>query len=159
MYLLATHHRTNPAERAIRTAKSHILASIATCHISFPQDLWYLLLLKMKLTLNHMRPWTPNTARSAYDGLHGSSLDFFTHPLHSVGQLCVTHLPPNKHPSWVQHGLRAHYIAPALDHYRCDYVFVSSNQTPSLGIPTPSTISPTPYSTGPPYPRLLRSIR
>ncbi len=32
-------HRTNPAERAIRTGEDHFISSLATCHISFPPDL------------------------------------------------------------------------------------------------------------------------
>jgi hypothetical protein len=44
-------HGTNPAERAIRTGKNHLIASLATCHISFPSDLWHLLLPTIELTL------------------------------------------------------------------------------------------------------------
>ena len=38
--------------------------------------------------------------------------------------------PPHQRKSWDQHGLRAHILGPAPDHYWCCYVFVSSTQTP-----------------------------
>ena len=122
-------HRTNPAERAIRTGKNHLIASLASCHISFPRDLWHLVLPTIELTLNCLRPWKLEPARSAYDGLHGSPPDFYAHPIHPVGQLCVVHDPPAHRNSWDQHGLLAHYLGPGLDHYRCDLVFVSKTQS------------------------------
>ena len=121
-------HRTNPAERAIRTGKNHLIASLASCHISFPPDLWHLLLPTIELTLNSQRPWKPEPSRSAYDGMHGSPPDFYAHPIHPVGQLCVVHDPPTHRSSWDQHGLLAHYLGPGMDHYRCDLVFVSKTQ-------------------------------
>ena len=121
-------HRTNPAERAIRTGKNHLIASLASCHISFPPDLWHLLLPTIELTLNSQRPWKPEPSRSAYDGMHGSPPDFYAHPIHPVGQLCVVHDPPAHRSSWDQHGLLAHYLGPGMDHYRCDLVFVSKTQ-------------------------------
>jgi hypothetical protein len=42
-------HRTNPAERVIRTGKNHLIASLASCHISFPPDLCHLVLPTIEL--------------------------------------------------------------------------------------------------------------
>ena len=125
-------HRTNPAERSIQTVKKHITSSLATCHVSFPPDLWHLLVPTMELSLNSLRAWKPDPTRSAYDGMHGFPMDFFAHPLHPVGQLCVAHVPALQRQSWGHHGLRAHYIGPATDHYRCDKVFIAQTQTPSI---------------------------
>ena len=86
-------HRTNPAERAIKTVKNHVTSSLATCHITFPTDLWHLLVPTMELTLNSMRAYKPDRTRSAYDGILGCPFDFSAHPLHPVGQLCVVHSP------------------------------------------------------------------
>ncbi len=41
----------------------------------------------------------------------------------------MVHDPPAQRKSWDQHGLRAHYLGPGMDHYRCDLVFVSKTQT------------------------------
>jgi hypothetical protein len=93
-------HRTNPAERAVQTVKKHIVSSLATCHVSFPPDLWHLLVPTMELTLNCQQKWTPDPTRSAYD-----PMDFSAHPLHPVGQLCVPYPCPQAPvlaPPWPQ---------------------------------------------------------
>ncbi len=87
-------HCTNPAERA----------SLATCRIIFPPDLWHLLLPTLELALNSMRPWAPDPTKSARTGMFGLPFDFSTHPLHAVGQLCVAHAAPKTRNSWDQHG-------------------------------------------------------
>ncbi len=33
-------HKTNPAERAVRTAKNHLIALLSSTHPDFPNDLW-----------------------------------------------------------------------------------------------------------------------
>ena len=119
-------HRANPAERAIRTAKNHIIALLSGIHPSMPADLWHQLLPIAELTLNHLRPGAPNPKLSAYQGLHGHSLDFAAHPLHPPGQLVVAYTPPDTRPSWGKHGLRGFYLGPALSHYRCSRVYITS---------------------------------
>ena len=58
-------HRRNVAQRAIRTAKTHLLAGIATCDPDFPITEWDRLLRQSKLTLNLLRPSRINTNLSA----------------------------------------------------------------------------------------------
>ena len=48
-------HRTNTAERAIHTAKNHLIAGLATCEEDFPLKLWDRLLAQSELTLNLLR--------------------------------------------------------------------------------------------------------
>ena len=59
-------HRTNPAERAIRTAKNHFLATLATTHFSFPPNRWNTLLPLAQLTLNHLRSFALDPSKSAW---------------------------------------------------------------------------------------------
>ncbi len=47
-------HRTNPAERSIRTSKNHFLSTLSTAHVSFPPNRWPALLPLTMLTLNSM---------------------------------------------------------------------------------------------------------
>ena len=56
-YQLATpyKHRTNAAERAIRTFKNHLIAGLATCHPDFPLGEWDRLLEQCEITLNLLR--------------------------------------------------------------------------------------------------------
>jgi hypothetical protein len=78
-------HRTNPAERAIRTAKNHFLSVLSAAHISFPPNRWPALLPLTELTLNHLRSFAPDPSISAWHGLHGQPLDFAAHPIHPAG--------------------------------------------------------------------------
>ncbi len=54
----------------------------------------------------------------------------YTAPV-GVGQLCVAHVAPKTRKSWDQHGVRvkAHWLGPAPDHYRCSWVFVFVSTT------------------------------
>ena len=73
-YVPPSNHRANPAERAIRTAKNHMIALLSTLHPCMPADLWHELFPHAELTLNHLRPWTPNPKHSTYRGLYGTAL-------------------------------------------------------------------------------------
>ncbi len=79
-------HRTNPAERAVRTGKNHFISST---HPDFPDDLWDRLLPFAEITLNITRPWRPDPSLSDWSGLHRLPYDFSAHPLHPPGQLCL----------------------------------------------------------------------
>jgi hypothetical protein len=48
-------HRSNPAERSIRTAKNHVIAIFSATHITFPPNRWHDLIPQAEVTLNHMR--------------------------------------------------------------------------------------------------------
>ncbi len=81
-YVPPNNHRTLPAERAIGTAKNHILSVLAACHVSFPSNGWTDLLPHIELTLNTVRPWKPNPLLSAWHGIHSTPFDFASHPIH-----------------------------------------------------------------------------
>jgi hypothetical protein len=117
-------HRTLPAERAIRTAKNHILSVLAACHVSFPSNRWPDLLPHIELTLNHVRSFKPNPSLSAWHGLHHTPFDFVSHPIYPPGQLVVAHDAPLNRALWAKHGTRGFYLSPAVHHYRCHNVFL-----------------------------------
>jgi hypothetical protein len=52
-------HRSNPAERAVRTGKNHLISVFSSTHPDFPDDLWDRLLPYAEITLNVMRSWRP----------------------------------------------------------------------------------------------------
>ena len=64
-------HRRSPAERAIRTAKNHILSGIASTHDKFPARLWCRIIGQGEMTLNMLRPYRTNPRMSAYTALEG----------------------------------------------------------------------------------------
>ena len=57
MYQLvpADDHRQNIAERAIQTAKSHVISVLCGCDPDFPMHLWDLLIPHMEIQLNLQR--------------------------------------------------------------------------------------------------------
>ena len=125
-YVPAGDHRANKAERAIRDAKAHLIASLCLVHREFPLKLWDELLPQTELTLNLLRPWRPNPTVSAYHGLYGHQYNFDAHPLAPVGTLVVIHNarpPAGDRLSWSPHGAEGFYLGPALDHYRAYRVY------------------------------------
>ena len=111
-------HRTNLAERAIQTFKSHFLAGLATCDPDYPLREWDRLLQQAVLTLNLLRPSRSNPKVSAYTFLFGE-FDFRATPLAPPGTKLIAHIKPNQRGSWDLHGVQGYYTGPALNHYRC----------------------------------------
>jgi hypothetical protein len=70
-YAIHHNHQSNLAERAIRTAKNHLLSVLATASDEFPRDLWDQAIPQAELTLNHLRRFRLRPKLSAYHGLHG----------------------------------------------------------------------------------------
>ena len=62
-------HRTNPAERAIRTWKNHFIAGIAGLPKSFPIANWCRLTKQCDAILNMLRPCRQNPLLSAHEAL------------------------------------------------------------------------------------------
>ena len=80
-------HRSLKAERAIRTFKNHFIATLCTSAPDFPLTFWDDMLPQMEICLNHLLPYAPNIAVSAYAGLHGGAFDFSKHPIAPIGTL------------------------------------------------------------------------
>jgi len=83
-------HRANKAERAIRSAKNHFQAILATTPPSFPLELWDALLPQAEITINHLRRYDPDPLKCAYEGFHGHRYDFVAHPLAICGMNCTS---------------------------------------------------------------------
>jgi hypothetical protein len=159
-------HRSNPAERAVRTGKNHLISVFSSTHPDFPDDLWDWLLPYAEITLNVMRSWRPDPSLSAWSGLHRLSYDFSAHPIHPPGQLCLALSDPDHRDTWAPHGDRAFTLGPALTHYRCQRVYVVSSRSERVTAPSPyftlpcltfpHPLPPTPL---PPVPPLLSTAR
>ena len=125
-YVPPFNHRSNPAERAIRTARNHVISIFSSAHITFPPNRWHDLIPQAELTLNCMREWSLNPSLSAHHGLYRVPFDFASHPIHPPGQLVVAFDSPLSRASWARHGTRGFYLSPSPDHYRCFNVFFPS---------------------------------
>ena len=111
-------HRTNLAERAIQTFKSHFKAGLATCDPNYPLSEWDRLIEQAVLTLNLLRPSRFNPNISAHHFLYGH-FDFNSTPLAPPGIKVIAHLKPEQRASWELQGENGYYIGPSLEHYRC----------------------------------------
>ena len=88
-------HRSNAAERAMRTFKNHFMAGLATCDPDFPLREWDRLLPQAELTFNLLQNSRVNTKLSAWAYLFGNH-DFNKVPLLPPGTKVVMHAKPDK---------------------------------------------------------------
>jgi hypothetical protein len=65
-------HRSNAAERAIRTAKNHLAAGWWSTDPNFPMHLWDKTIPQAELTLNLLRHSRINPTLSAWEQIHGT---------------------------------------------------------------------------------------
>ena len=99
-------HRTNPAERAVRTWKNHFTAGIAGIPPSFPIANWCRLTTQSDMMLN------------MYEAMDGS-FSFDVTPLAPLGTEVLIHLKPSSRLTWGYHAAKAWYLLHATNHYRC----------------------------------------
>ena len=111
-------HGTNYAERAIQTAKSHIIASFCTANPKFPMYCWNHFTQQMQLTLNLLRTSRLHRQLSAQAHVFGK-FDFNATPLLPVGTKTLIFKNADICPSWDTHADNGWYMGPALEHYQC----------------------------------------
>ncbi|MCX8501414.1 MAG: hypothetical protein ORO03_06955, partial [Alphaproteobacteria bacterium] len=120
-------HRSNAAERAIRTAKNHLAAGWASTDDNFPMYLWDKTIPQAELTLNLLRGSRINPKLSAWEQIHGR-YDFNAHPIAPPGIKVLAHAKPATRQTWATHAFEAWYVGPALDHYRCYTVWAKETR-------------------------------
>ena len=97
-------HRSNAAERAIRTFKNHFIAGLSTCDKDFPLHLWDKLVPQANLTLNLLRASRINPKLSAYAQVFGA-YNYNAHPIGPPGTLVMIHEKPNQRKTWARHAI------------------------------------------------------
>jgi hypothetical protein len=119
-------HVKNPnrTERAIRTAKNHLIATRAGFHPDCPTTILDTCLFQIELTLNIVKPFEYHPCVSAYEGIYGSTFNFVMHPIAPVGTKVLTWDAPDHRGAWADHGVPAVYLGPAPDHLRSFEVWV-----------------------------------
>ena len=115
-------HRTNLAERAIQTFKSHFKAGLASVNPDFPLAEWDRLICQAVLTLNLLRSARINPNLSAYAYVFGQ-FDYNRTPLAPPGTKVVAHDTPDKRATWALNGETGWTVGPAPDHCRCIICF------------------------------------
>jgi hypothetical protein len=122
----------NRAERAIRTAKNHIIATRAGFHPHCPHIYLDKCLFQIEMTLNVIRPFEYDPNLSAYEGVLGTKYNFQQHPIASVGTKVLTWDAPDHRGSWADHGVEAVYLGPACEHLRSFEVWVPHTSAPRV---------------------------
>jgi hypothetical protein len=117
-YTLPDIHRTNFAERDIRTWKYHFTAGIANLPKTFPIANWCCLTNQCNYTINMFCPCHQNPLLLSFKAMEGSFL-FDTTPMAPPGTKILVHLKPTHCKSWAYHASNSWYIEPSLKHYRC----------------------------------------
>jgi hypothetical protein len=118
-------HRRKTAKSAIRTFKKHFVALLSSVDPSFPMHLWYRLLPQAEITLNLLRTsWLhPQLSVAAhYHGLVDYNKTVFAPP----GCKIIAHENPGKPRTWAPHGQHGYSLGPAMHHYRCQNVYIST---------------------------------
>jgi hypothetical protein len=75
----------NRAERAIRTAKNHIIAVRAGFHRDCPATYLDKGLMQIEMTLDTIHPYEYDPTVSAFAAIHRHPFDFHRHPIAPVG--------------------------------------------------------------------------
>jgi Reverse transcriptase (RNA-dependent DNA polymerase) len=120
-------HRSNAAERAIRTAKNHLAAGWHSTDNNFPMYLWDKTIPQAELTLNLLRGSRINPKLSAWEQLHGR-YDFNAHPIAPPGIKVLAHLKPAQRGTWAPHAFEGWYVGPSFEHYRCYQVWATETR-------------------------------
>ncbi len=99
-----TNHRRLIAERAIQTAKGHVIANLLGCDDSFPAREWHRLLPQMEITLNMLRPANVRPSVSSYMYIYGNH-DYNKTPLAPLGCKTQCFVGPDNRTSFGEHSI------------------------------------------------------
>ena len=122
----------NAPERAIRTFKSHFLATLAWTCAQFPKFLWDQLLEQAELTLNLMRKVTTDPRKPAWEYLHVRSFNYDATPLGPLGISFIMHNKPSRLKYWDYRGRNGFSAGVVLNHYRCQQAIDAETKAVSI---------------------------
>jgi hypothetical protein len=118
-------HRSNAEERAIGTFKEHFVAGLSSVEPSFPMHLWDRILPQAEITLNLLRTSRLHPQLSAAAHYHGL-VDYNKTDSAPPGCKIIAHEKPVKRRTWAPHGQHGYSLGPAMHHYRCQNVYIST---------------------------------
>jgi hypothetical protein len=118
-------HRRNAEERAIRTFKEHFVTGLSSVDPSFPMHLWDRLFPQAEITLNLLRTFRLHPQLSATAHYHGL-VDYNKTAFSPPGCKIVAHEKQGKRLTWAPHGQHGYSLGPAMHHYRCQNVYIST---------------------------------
>jgi hypothetical protein len=121
-------HRSNAAERAIRFFKEHFVAGLSSLYPAFPLYLWDRLLPQAEITLNLLRTSRLHPQLSAAAHFHGL-VDYNKTAFAPPGCKIIAHEKSGKRRTRAPHGQHGYSLGPAMHHYRCQNLYISSTDS------------------------------
>jgi hypothetical protein len=118
-------HRRNATERSIITFKEHFVSGLASVDPDLPLHLWDRLLPQAERNLNFLCKSRQNTQLSAAAHYH-SMVDYNKTAFAPPGCKIITHEKPSQRRTWKHHGQHGYSLGPAMHHYRCHNVYITS---------------------------------
>jgi hypothetical protein len=118
-------HRRNAAERAISTFKEQFVAGLSSVDPSFTLHLWDILLQQAEITLNLLQTSRLHPQLSAAEHYHGL-VDYNKTSFAPPGCKIIAHEKPGNRRTWDPHGQHGYLLGPAMYHYRCQNVYIST---------------------------------
>jgi hypothetical protein len=118
-------YRRNATERAIRTYKEYFVAGLSSVDPSFPMHLWDRLLPQAEITLNLLRTSRLHPQLSAAAHYHGC-MDYNDTAFAPPRCKIIAHEKPGKRITWAPHGQHGYSLGPAMHHYPCKNVYIST---------------------------------
>ena len=95
-------HRVNAAEPAVKTAKYHMIAALATLDWSCPIQLWSKMMEQIQDTLNMFRTSRNDTTKTAYQELEGD-FDWNATPMTPLGSKGSVFIHPDNRNTFAPH--------------------------------------------------------
>jgi hypothetical protein len=110
---------------AMPTFKEHFVAGIFSVDPYFPLHLWDRLLPQAEITLNILRTSRLHPQLSAAAHFHGA-VDYNKTAFAPPGCKIIAHEKPGNRHTWAPHGQHGYSLEPAMHHYHCQNVYISS---------------------------------
>jgi hypothetical protein len=101
------------------------VAGLSSADPSFPMHLWDRLLPQAEITLNLLRTSRLHPQLSAAAHYHGL-VDYDKAAFAPPGCKIIAHEKPDKRQTWAPHGQHGYSLGPAMHHYRCQNVYIST---------------------------------
>jgi hypothetical protein len=119
------YHRRNTAECAIRTFKEQFVAGLSSVDPIFLLHLSDILLPQAEITLNLLG--TSRLHPQLFTAAHFHGLvDYNKTDFAPPGCKIIAHEKPGKQRTWAPHGQHGYSLGPAMHHYCCQNVYISS---------------------------------
>jgi hypothetical protein len=101
------------------------VAELSSVDPTFPLHLLDRLLPQAEITLNLLRTSRLHPQLSATARFHGL-VDYNKTAFAPPGCKIIAYEKPGKRRTWAPHGQHGYYLGPAMHHYRCQNVYISS---------------------------------